>query len=247
MNWLRLLIALVCATAWSQEDQEWTAALEPARSAQVCALIAGQIKRMATEEGKRVTSGDTLVWLEDTELSLAEAETRLAYERAQRFLDRVLQLHNRALLSAQELEDAQYQAQAARLRLQRAQLELSRAWITAPLSGQVADLQVQVGSLISPRQLLCQLLVAEDLKAALFLPPDQVAGIQVPQHVTGQVTATGQRLEGRLVRLSPVVDPQSGRCRAEVLFPGAGKKLKPGTVVRVQLIHPQPLPGGKER
>lgn len=49
----------------------------------------------------------------------------------------------------------------------------------------------------------------------------------VPQRVTGQVTATGQHLEGRLVHLSPVVDAQSGRCRAEVLFPGAGKNSSP--------------------
>lgn len=247
MRWILLLSALSLSMAWPQEDQEWVVALEPARSASVCALIAGQVVRLAVQEGARVTAGDTLVWLADEELRLTEAEAQLTCERAQRFLDRVLQLHHRALLSAQELEEAQYQAQAARLRLQRAQLELSRAWITAPLSGQVADLQVQVGNLISPRQPLCQLLVTEDLKVALFLPADQVATLQVPQRVTGQVIATGQRLEGRLVRLSPVVDVQSGRCRAEILFPGAGRKLKPGTVVRVHLPTPQPLPGGKER
>ncbi|MCC7265318.1 MAG: efflux RND transporter periplasmic adaptor subunit [Candidatus Latescibacteria bacterium] len=247
MNGLRLLIALVCATAWSQEDQEWTVALEPAHAVQVCALIAGQVVRVAVQEGALVNTGDTLLCLDDTDLCLAEAEYRIAYERSQRFLDRVQQLNQHALLSAQELEDAQYQAQAAQLRWQRAQLELQRTHILAPQRGLVAQCAVQVGELTTVRQVLLQIIDPIDLQAKLFLPLDQLSALRLHQPVTAQVPATGQHLKGRIERISPLSDPQSGRCAVQVRFPQAGPRLKPGTLIQVQLTNPQPLHGGKER
>ena len=233
----RMLAALLlCSSLSWADDLVLTVPLEAAQTTPVCAQLAGTIRRIVAQEGQTVAAGDTLVCLDDTDLRLAAEEYRLAYLRAQRFFDRVQQLNQRSLLSAQELEDAQYQAQTAQLRLQRAQLDLSRAVIIAPTAGQVTDLQVQPGSLVSLRQVLCQLLQAQDLKAALFIPVDQIAQLRLHQPVTASLTtAPKETLTGHLVRLSPVVDPQSGSCRGEALFPGAGKHLKPGTVVQVKL------------
>ena len=232
---IELLLLLGALPAWA-EDLVLAAPLEAARTTPVYAQLAGMVRTIAAHEGQTVAAGDTLVCLDDTDLRLATEEHRLAYLHAQRFLDRVQQLQQRSLLSAQELEDAQYQAQTAHLRLQRAQLDLSRTVITAPMAGQVADLQVQPGSLVSLRQVLCQILAVQDLKAVLFIPSDQMEGISLHQEVLAWSTAAPTpKLQGHLVRLSPVVDPQNGLCRAEVLFPDAGRRLRPGTVVQVQL------------
>ncbi len=230
------VLLLLSVTVAQAADLVFTVPLEAAQSAEVYTLLAGQVKCMAVEEGKTVAEGDTLFWLEDAQLRLTEEEARLAHEQTQRLLARTLQLSQRIGLSAQEVEEARYQAETARIRHQRAQLDLSRAVILAPISGQVADCQVQAGSLTSPRQVLCRLIQAEDLKVELFIPADQVEGVRLHQEVMAWPSSTpAQRLTGRLVRLSPVVDPHSGRCRAEALFPGAGRRLKPGTVAQVRL------------
>lgn len=235
------VLILLGVAAVQAADLVLTVPLEAAQSAPVHALLAGQVKRIAVEEGKQVVQGDTLIWLDDTELRLTEEEARLAWHKAQNFLDRIVQLKAQASLSRLELEEVQYQAQTTRLHHQRAQLELSRAVILAPLSGQVADLQVQPGSLTSPRQVLCQILGGEDLKASLFLPADRMASVRLHQPVMAwPVTAPALRLTGRIVRLSPIVDPQSGSCRAEALFPGAGRRIKPGTVASVRLNEEKP-------
>lgn len=233
---IETLLLLLSTLPTQAQDLVLTAPLEAAQTTPVCAQLAGTVQRLAAQEGQTVVAGDTLCCLDDTELRLAAEEYRLAYLRAQRFLDRVQQLQQQSLLSAQELEDAQYQAQTAHLRLQRAELDLSRAVILAPMAGQIAELQIQPGSLTSPRQILCQLLVPEDLKATLYIPADQIATIHLHQPVTAwPATAPTQRIQGHLTRLSPLVDPQSGSCRAEALFPGAGKHLRPGTLVQVKL------------
>ena len=203
---IELLLLLGALPAWA-EDLVLAAPLEAARTTPVYAQLAGMVRTIAAHEGQTVAAGDTLVCLDDTDLRLAAEEYRLAYLRAQRFFDRVQQLQQRSLISAQELEDAQYQAQTAHLRLQRAQLDLSRAVILAPTAGQVADLQIQQGSLASLHQ----------------------------EVLAWSTAAPTPKLQGHLVRLSPVVDPQNGLSRAEVLFPDAGRRLRPGTVVQVQL------------
>ena len=238
---IKYLLLLSALPAWG-EDLILTVPLEAARTTPICAQLTGTIRRIVAQEGQTVAAGDTLVCLDDTDLRLAAEEYRLAYLRAQRFFDRVQQLNQRSLLSAQELEDAQYQAQTAQLRLQRAQLDLSRAVIIAPTAGQVTDLQVQPGSLVSLRQVLCQLLQAQDLKAALFIPVDQIAQLRLHQPVTAWPASAAQErlqnvsgLQGYLTHLSPTIDAQSGSCRAEALFPGAGRQFKPGTLVQVKL------------
>jgi len=236
---IEALLLLLSPLPARAQDLVLTVPLEAARTTPVYAQLAGTVRTLLAQEGQIVAAADTLILLDDTELRLAAEEYRLAYLRAQRFLDRVQQLQQRSLLSAQELEDAQYQAQTAHLRLQRTQLDLSRAVILAPVAGQVADLQAQPGSLTSPRQALCQLLQAQDLKASLFIPVDQIAGLRLQQPVTAWPAAAPQAaqepLQGYLTRLSPLVDPQSGSCRAEALFPGAGRHLRPGTLVQVKL------------
>jgi RND family efflux transporter MFP subunit len=234
---IETLLLLLSTLPTQAQDLVLTAPLEAARTTPVCAQLAGTVKTVTAQEGQTVAAGDTLVLLDDTELRLAAEEYRLAYLRAQRFLDRVQQLNQRSLLSAQESEDAQYQAQTAHLRLQRAELDLSRAVILAPMAGQIAELQIQPGSLTSPRQILAQILAPEDLKTVLFVPADQISALRSGQPVTAW-TAAGPALlpiKGHLTRLSPLVDPQSGSCRAEALFPGAGKHLRPGTLVQVKL------------
>ena len=239
---IEALLLLFSTLPTQAQDLVLTAPLEAAQTTPVCAQLAGTVKTIRVQEGQMVAAGDTLVCLDDTELRLAAEEHRLAYLRAQRFLDRVQQLQQRSLLSAQELEDAQYQAQTAHLRLQRAELDLSRAVILAPMAGQIADLEIQTGSLVSVRQVLCQLLQAQDLKAALFIPVDQIAALRPNQPVMAWPVAAAQKrlqsvpgLQGYLTHLSPTIDAQSGSCRAEALFPGAGRQFKPGTLVQVKL------------
>ena len=37
------------------------------------------------------------------------------------------------------------------------------------------------------------------------------------------------------MRISPVLDPESGTCAVLAVFPGAGRRTKPGTMARVEL------------
>jgi RND family efflux transporter MFP subunit len=46
---------------------------------------------------------------------------------------------------------------------------------------------------------------------------------------------TQHALTGRVTHISPVLDLHSGQARVRILFPGAGRVLRPGTLVQIQL------------
>lgn len=226
--------------AASADTLAWTAPLEAAVSAEVYALTTGPVREVRAHEGDPVARGDTLVVLEAADLRLAVARANLACRRTQGYLDRAGQLHARGGVSTQELETLRYEAEAAQLRLEQAELDLSRTVLCAPMDGQVAACAAQVGRPTAAGQVLLVLIDATDLQADLYLPATQLASVRLHQVVQAVPAAApaaepGRPMAGRVVHISPILDPHSGQARVRLLFAQAGRHHRPGTLVRVQL------------
>jgi RND family efflux transporter MFP subunit len=232
-SWWLLLSWLAPALA---EPLVLPVALEAAASAQVFALQSGVVQRVRRTVGEEVAPGDTLAGLEEGDLRLEEDAAALVLQQAEKRLARIRPLYEQGGIAAQDLETLEFAVQTAQLRFRKAALERERAVLRAPIGGMVAEASVEVGERIAAGQVCFRILDATDLQAELFVPVDRLADVQLGQPVTAQLPASpALRLEGRVVRISPLVDPESGRCAVRVCFPGAGKHLKPGTVVDVTL------------
>lgn len=214
----------------------FTATLEPAQSTAVYAHLSSTIERVVVQEGDTVAMGDTLALLDDTELRLIEKSARIALQKAQNRLARTEALHAKGGISTQDLEALQYDTEQARIRWQRAHLDFDRATIPAPRPGIIAESHINTGDLTAPRMLLFNIINDKDLKAILFVPADQLASIHLDQRVTASSLAdSSQTISGIITRISPIINPESGTCKAVAIFPGAGRTIKPGTVARVQI------------
>ena len=61
-------------------------------------------------------------------------------------------------------------------------------------------------------------------------------------------TADGKHaLPGRVVGISPVIDPDSGTCKVTGLFLNAGKHVRPGALVDVTIIKRDARSNGKNQ
>jgi RND family efflux transporter MFP subunit len=213
-------------------------ALEAAESAQVFTLQSGVVQRVQRTVGEAVALGDTLAGLEDGDLRLEEDAAALALQQAEKRLARIRPLFEQGGIAAQDLETLEFAVQTAQLRFRKAVLERERAILRAPIGGMVAEANVAVGERIAAGQVCFRIVDATDLQAELFVPVDRLAEVRLGQKVTAQGPASpAMRLQGSVVRISPLVDPESGRGAVRVRFPGAGKEVKPGTVVDVTLTE----------
>jgi RND family efflux transporter MFP subunit len=234
-GWWLLLSWLAPALA---EPLVLPVALEAAESAQVFALQSGVVRRVWRTVGETVAAGDTLACLEEGDLRLEEDAAALVLAQAEKRLARIRPLFEQGGIAAQDLETLEFAVQTAQLRFRKAVLEWARAVLRAPISGIVAEADLTPGERIAAGKVCFQIVDATDLQAELFVPVDRLADVKLGQEVTAQVPAMpALRLEGTVVRISPLVDPESGRCAVRVRFPGAGKHLKPGTVVDITLTE----------
>jgi RND family efflux transporter MFP subunit len=148
------------------------------RQATVSAKITGKVTEVLIEEGMRVTEGDVLARLDDTEMQaqLAHAQAQLAAARSQlaeiranlaqaeRDYTRQQELARRELVSAQSLDAALSQRDMIRARLgaateqirvaeeavRMAQVQVDNTVIRAPFGGVVVAKAAQPGEMISP-------------------------------------------------------------------------------------------------
>lgn len=213
---------------------EGTATLEPESEAQVAAKVNGVLLKLMVEEGDRVTQGQVLAKLDDEipRLNLAKAEAVL--RKLENDFRRSQEMFERKLLSVEQNDKIRYDLETQRATYDLAKLELSYTEIVAPISGVISRRLVKVGNYIQLNQALFQIDNFDPLLAVLNVPERELSTLRAGQAVQMQVDSMpGQKFEGAIQRISPVVDAATGTFRVTCEFRDASGQLKSGMFGRL--------------
>ncbi len=154
-------------------------------------------------------------------------------------------------VSASELDQLRLLAEKATLEIEQAQLELSLAetsralkendvrsaqhdieqrHITAPLTGFVAQIERHRGEWVEPGQTILRLLRLDRLRAEGLIHAQDVHGDVKgrPVKLTVQLGDEQMQYPGRIVFVSPEVDPVNGQVRVWAEIDNRDLKLRPG-------------------
>lgn len=214
-----------------------TAALEAPGEAQVVAKTSGVLLQLMAEEGDRVQAGQTLARIDPDRPRLEVARAEAALRKLESTYRRSQQLAERDLVSAEANEQLRYDLAAAQAAYDMARLELSYTTITAPIEGVIAQRMVKTGNLIQLNASLFRIVDDARLEAVLNVPEREIAILQAGQTVTLRADAMPDRLfEGRIIRVSPVVDAGSGTFRVVAAFESDGA-LRPGMFGRIAVTY----------
>jgi membrane fusion protein (multidrug efflux system) len=234
---------------------------------------AGRLQEITVKLGDRVSRGQRIAKIEDQEIleQVKQAEAAFLVASAtirQREADLALaktnaersrNLFQRQLLPQQTLDDseAKYQSAQAALDLARAQNTQSQARldelrftqqntvITSPVNGFVARRAADPGAFVSAnapivdvvditRVRLVVNIIEKDLKQ---IGPGNAARVEVDAF-------PGESFQGRIARISPVLDPATRTASIEIEIPNGQFRLKPGMYARVGIVtdsHPNAL------
>ena len=192
---------------------------------------------MAVEEGDRVGSGDTLLYIEDEQLRIAAREAQVNHDYQQTGYERTEEMFKRKLISDQEYETRKFELEQSKLRLARAELELEHAAVLAPFSGVITERSVQAGARVGPSSKLYDLIKLDDMIARVYVPGQYLVNIVGDQRamITSEFLPD-KRFSGWVKRISPVVDPRSGTFKVTVGLRDRFEFLRPGLFVNVQII-----------
>lgn len=215
-----------------------TAPIEAHDEAVVVAKVGGEVRQIYVEEGDAVREGQLLARLDGDRLRLTLAQTDANLKKLERDYKRTLDLSDRGLVPKSTAENMKYDLDALHAAYDSAKLELSYCEIRAPIDGVVSARDIKVGNTIKPNDPTFTVTNLDPLLAFVHVPEKEFRKIAPGQVADVVVDALGgERFVGRISRISPTVDPQTGTFRARVEVPDQSRRLKPGMFARVNIVY----------
>jgi len=231
---------------------------------------AGRLEELGVKLGDRVARGQRIAKIEDQEILEQVKQAEAAFQVAsatirQREADLALaktnaersrSLFQRQLLPQQTLDDseAKYQSAQAALDLARAQnnqsqsrldelrINLQNTVITSPVNGFVARRAADPGAFVSNNAPIVDVVDITKVRLVVNIVEKDLRQIDDGDSAMVEVDAyPGERFQGRIARVSPVLDPATRTASVEIEIPNGEYRLKPGMYARVGIVtdsHP---------
>jgi membrane fusion protein, multidrug efflux system len=215
----------------------FSATVESEYAVKVYPQAGGLADRLYVEEGDRVVAGQVLVRLDDDDAQLSRENARIEYEKAHNDSVRQAELYGKNLISRDAYEQAIYQANRTRVSAAEAQLRLDRTGIRARVSGVISQRNVELGDRVTASAPIFEMVTMDNLVARVHVPGRHRPGLRVgqPARVTSDMLPDYE-IVGKIRRVSPVVDPQSGTVKVTVELNDPESRLAPGMFANVALI-----------
>lgn len=257
---ISVLVASAQATSMPLIERTYGTVQSPA-IATINARIASQVTEVHVKDGQMVKAGDLLLVLDDKLLQaqLAKDQAQLAKDKAlavsaELDAQRAAQLAQRQAGPQQSADQAKAAAQAAQATvqsdqaaIQSDQVQLGFTRISAPISGRLGAVAVNVGDLVSAAgttQGLMSITEMQPLKVAFRLPDrvlgpvrrslDQGTAVKVRLKRSGTDTVLG---EGSLDFIDSSIDTTSGTIAMSATLPNDELKLWPGQFGDVEVEY----------
>ena len=233
-----------------------TGDLQPVATVEVSSQISGLIKEVLVDYNSQVKAGDVLARIDPatyvTRLRQAEAElanTKANHQLVRINAERIRSLHERNLVSQQELDQAEAQLSQADAQLlirtsavESVKVDLGRCTITAPIDGVVLDRPATVGKTVSASTSAPVLFVLVNdlslLQIKAAIAEADIGNVKEGQNVAFTVDAFPSRsFRGvvRQIRNQPVVQSNVVTYATLIDVNNDNLSLKPGMTANVSV------------
>lgn len=214
---------------------------EAFRKATLQAQVEGVVTALPVRESQAVGGGGLLLQIDTTEFALQVAQARADLLVAQAD-------YRQTTLFDDEIEDPEVRAERERIARSRtgldqkevavrqAELKLARSSVRAPFGGRVADVEVVPGQFVTAGTELMTVVDLDPIKVEVQVLEAGLVFLSRGRRAEVAFAAyPGERFEGRIETINPLVDPESRTGRVTVLLANPDHRIKPGMYAEVSL------------
>lgn len=233
------------------QSLDYTGDIRAEYEVKVFSKIPDRIEKLYVDAGDKVQKGAVLakIYATTIEQAVRQAEAGLAATKAQAAnlkveYDRAERLYRENAMSKQQYDGikTQYEAIMAQLDQMKAGLasaksQLSDATITAPISGIIGKRYYEEGDMASPTMPVMTVVQMDRVKIMLDATENDLGKLGVGKKALVNVKSYPDKVfEGKVVKISPVLDPLTRMAEVEVLVNNPDHRLKPGMFAEVEVI-----------
>lgn len=217
----------------------------------VFSKIPDRIEKFFVDAGDEVKKGQPIAKVVATtiEQAVRQAEAGLVAAKAQEAnlrvdFDRAQRLKDENAMSAQQFDGIKTQYEAVKAQAEQAEAavttvksQLDDATITAPISGVIGTRNYEAGDMANPAMPLVSIVQMDRVKIKFNATEEDLGKVAVGQNANILVkTYQDQKFSGKVVKISPVLDPLTRMAEVEVLIDNPNRFLKPGMYAQVEVI-----------
>lgn len=190
-------------------DKSFTAQgnFKPIQSLTLLAETSGQIKQVLKRKGDRVQTGELLVQVEANTMNADLATVQANLGKARRDLGRFEKLAAGEAITKRQLEEARLAVKALEGQLVNARQRVSKTRITAPISGEINEIYVEIGSFLNMGTRLYDIVNVDRLKLNVKVSESEVLLIRKGDQVAvkADVIAT-DTYQGKVTAIAAQAD-----------------------------------------
>ena len=206
----------------------------------VYAKASGDVTGVNVSVGDTVTAGQLLCTINTEQVETAKNamdSASVSLSEAQSNLSRMQLLYQGGDISDQEWEQYQNQAKSAQLNYESAKLNYDRqveySSVTAPISGKVEAMDIDVYDHINQQAELCVISGAGDKRVSFYVSERVMNNLNQGDSMT--ITKDGTTYEGVITDVSSMADESNGLFKIKAELPEANA-LSTGTTVKVTVV-----------
>lgn len=237
-----------------QESVDVLGTLQAKFAADVKSEVTGVVTEVYVTEWVPVRRGARLAQLDSREteagietLRAAEAQAKVAENRALREYERAQQLKQYGLITQQALDDAKTAVEAAetgtaaaQAQIRAAQTRLGKSSILAPMDGVVAFRGVSVGDRVENmggNSAMFRIVDNRLFDLTVSVPSTRLASVKVGQPLEFSTdTVPGRSFTGQVKFINPAIDPASQSAKVIVEVPNPDGALRDGAFVKGRIV-----------
>ncbi|WP_190240522.1 MULTISPECIES: efflux RND transporter periplasmic adaptor subunit [Pelotomaculum] len=180
-----------------------------------------------------------------------------ALNDAQVNYDRISTLYESGAVSKTDLEDANTKLVNARLSLEQARLSLEQTkqeidklhvtistaqdnleeyTVTAPISGYIGEIDVDLGEMVSSSKDVASIVSIDTVKVEASIPESVVNNINLGNKVPVTVDSLNKSVEGTVTAIAPKADSTTMGYPVEITVANPDGEIKPGMTVKINLV-----------
>jgi HlyD family secretion protein len=135
-----------------------------------------------------------------------------------------------------QIRAAQAQVEAAKGRREGAEAQLQYSIVISPIDGVIADRPFYAGEMASAGTPLLTVMDISKVVARANIPISELPFLKAGEKATVVSPDLSIELEGKVVIVSPALDPNSTTAEVWVQLDNPGNRLRPGASVQVEII-----------
>lgn len=167
--------------------------------------------------------------VDDAEVAYVQARSQ--YETAQQHLEAL-----QSVSKQEQIKTAAAQVESAKAHHQGSEAQLSYSEIRSPIDGVIADRAIYAGEMASAGSPLLTVMDVSRVVARVNVPQNQAGSLKVGDAATVTQTDAPEGVPGKVIVVSPAVDPNSTTVQVWVETPNPAGRLKPGVTVHVAMV-----------